>query len=128
MTHNLSSDEASSSSGSSSPLRLDGFGPPDVGNLTWLTVSTIEIAKTNVKEVSWPEVATQIQDCCAEIYRMSQDAKSRPITHKELERASYLSIQMISTIKSVVEDSEMLKEPRTKPLPIPSPQVCFTNI
>jgi hypothetical protein len=100
MTHHLSSDEASSSSGASSPLRIDGFGPPDVGNLTW----------------------NSIQDCCAEIYRMSQDAKSRPITHKELERASYLSIQMISTIKSVVEDSEMIKE-RTKPVPIPSPQL-----
>lgn len=39
MTHHLSSDEASSSSGASSPLRIDGFGPPDVGNQTWNTVS-----------------------------------------------------------------------------------------
>jgi hypothetical protein len=107
MTHLLSSDEASSSSGASSPLRIDGFGPPDMGNQTWNT----------------------IQDCCAEIYRLSQEAKARPITHKELERASVLSIQMISTIKSVVEDSELntTKEQRTMPLPIPSPQVNFLH-
>jgi len=39
MTHYLNSDETSSSSGASSPLRINGFGPPNVGNQTWDIVS-----------------------------------------------------------------------------------------
>lgn len=50
MTHHLSSDEASSSSGASSPLRIDGFGPPDVGNLTWNSVSSSDRANGLIME------------------------------------------------------------------------------